>query len=208
MLDTSDKRQNYTKNTLGDDVPDSPFVLFKQWFDDAKDEREPYAMSLATCASGVPSVRTVLMREFSERGVVFYSHYDSQKGRDLAQNPYAEVLFFWQKCERQVRISGGVQKLGEQASADYFAKRPRQSQIAAWVSTPQSGVIQNREALLAKYDDMAAKFDDDVPKPPSWGGYLITPKRFEFWQGGAGRLHDRILYAQNGNGWARARLMP
>lgn len=207
-IDVSSKRIDYTKNTLDDNAPDTPFLLFNTWFAQAKDEQEPYAMSLATCRDNNPSVRTVLMRQFDQYGLVFFSNYDSHKGQDLADNPVAQALFFWQKCERQVRISGKVHKLPQVQSERYFATRPTQSKLAAWASTPQSGIIQNRYALERNFADAKARFGDDVPMPDFWGGYVIVPSYFEFWQGRQGRLHDRICYSLQDGVWIQARLMP
>lgn len=211
-MDLSNYRQSYEKDTLPDvGLPNDPFALFGKWFDEAvaKNVPEPYAMSLATCGSdNRPSVRIVLMRELTDQGVVFYTNYDSDKGQDIANNPNAEVLFFWQDLERQVRLSGQIIKIDTDKSAAYFSKRPRESQIGAWVSQPQSGVVANRQQMQDKFDELDDLYGDTVPYPSFWGGYELIIDRAEFWQGRAGRMHDRIQYIKQGDQWTTQRLLP
>ena len=214
IKDLSELRLSYQKGELHEDqVSANPHEQFLLWFNHALEAQlhEPYAMSLATAdATGRPHVRTVLLRGATEQGYAFYTNYDSQKGLDLASNPYAEILFYWQEQERQIRISGRVVKISEQESTDYYHKRPRDSQIAAHISTPQSGVIESREALQQRFNAL----QDDVTeqttldKPEFWGGYRIEPNYYEFWQGRPNRLHDRLSYQKTQDGWTLQRLMP
>lgn len=215
-IDFSGSRQSYEKDELIEhNIADTPYPLLKQWIDEAvlAQVPEPYAMSLATCgADGRPSVRTLLMREIvatdDKIELVFYSNYDSQKGQDLAQNPNAQALFFWHSLERQVRLFGQVSKLSHQKSCDYFASRPKDSQIAAWVSSPQSGEVASREAMDERFAKLKADYEaKSVPKPEFWGGYRLLVEEVEFWQGRANRLHDRICYRFDG-AWQRVRLLP
>ena len=211
-MDLTDHRQSYEKHILADaGLPNDPFDLFRAWFDEAVDAKlpEPYAMSLATCgADGHPSVRIVLMRELTDQGVVFYTNYDSAKGQDLADNPNAEVLFFWQGLERQVRLSGQMKKISSEKSAAYFAKRPRESQLGAWVSQPQSGVVDSRQTMEDKFVELDQRFGESVPHPSFWGGYELIVDRAEFWQGRLGRMHDRMTYTKHGESWEIQRLLP
>jgi pyridoxamine 5'-phosphate oxidase len=173
--------------------------------------QEPYAMSLATCgADNKPSVRIVLLREVTDTGIVFYTNYESAKGQDIAQNPNAEVLFFWHELERQVRISGSIAKIAADKSAEYFQKRPHDSQVGAWVSQPQSGEVANREVMEDKFAQLLQEYPQDtkVPTPEFWGGYEITIERIEFWQGRANRVHDRIVYSKENSRWTTKRLLP
>ena len=184
-----------------------------QWFNHALAAQlhEPYAMSLATAnAQGRPHVRTVLLRGATEAGYDFYTNYDSQKGLDLAENPYAELLFYWQEQERQIRISGKVVKISEEESTDYYHKRPRESQIAAHISTPQSGVVASREELQQRFWDLHQQVanQEELDKPGFWGGYRLQPDYYEFWQGRPNRLHDRLSYEKIDGAWKLQRLMP
>lgn len=215
-MDFTDQRLSYEKGTLDQQsVPSSPFELLKSWIGEATAQKvqEPYAMSLATCgADQKPSVRIVLMREITDTGVVFYTNYDSAKGQDIAENPNAEVLFFWHELERQIRISGSIAKIAAEKSAAYFQKRPHDSQVGAWVSQPQSGVVASREIMEDKFDQLQSKYPENaiVPTPEFWGGYEITINEIEFWQGRANRVHDRIVYTQEGDqaSWYTKRLLP
>lgn len=211
-MDLTDARLSYEKNSLTqDDLPNEPFSLFKSWFNDAVAANlpEPYAMSLATCGSDQrPSVRIVLMRELTERGVVFYTNYQSHKGQDIADNPNAEVLFFWQALERQVRLSGRIVRIEKEKSAAYFAKRPLESQIGAWVSQPQSGVVADRQAMESRFIQLQEQFGDQVPYPEFWGGYELVVDSVEFWQGRACRMHDRIHFYKQDESWQIERLLP
>lgn len=159
-----------------------------------------------------PSVRTLLMREIVPVGddiqMVFYTNYDSQKGQDLDENPHAEALFFWASLERQVRASGRVEKISHEKSATYYHSRPKDSQLAAWVSRPQSGVVDSRETMEQDFAKLSAEFGETIPKPEFWGGYRLVVERIEFWQGRANRMHDRIIYKKINNNWVRERWLP
>ncbi|MFV5508009.1 pyridoxamine 5'-phosphate oxidase [Acinetobacter sp. 197] len=214
IKDLSELRLNYEKGELQEQqVNPNPHMQFLQWFNHALEAKshEPYAMSLATAnAQGRPHVRTVLLRGATEAGYDFYTNYDSQKGLDLAENPYAELLFYWQDQERQIRISGRVMKISEEESTDYYHKRPRDSQIAAHVSTPQSGVIGSREELQQRFWGLHHQVanQQELDKPVFWGGYRLEPDYYEFWQGRPNRLHDRLSYRKSDDGWTLERLMP
>ncbi|OAV14731.1 pyridoxamine 5'-phosphate oxidase [Moraxella catarrhalis] len=211
-MDLTDYRQSYEKYSLADTgLPSNPLTLFRAWFDEAVAAKlpEPYAMSLATCGDdNRPSVRIVLMRELTEQGVVFYTNYDSAKGQDIADNPNAEVLFFWHSLERQVRLSGQMVKVSAEKSAAYFAKRPRESQLGAWVSQPQSGVVDNRQTMEEKFLALDQQHAQNVPYPSFWGGYELIIDHAEFWQGRLGRMHDRMAYTKQGDAWQIMRLLP
>lgn len=214
IKDLSELRLNYQKGELLEDqVKLDPHEQFLLWFNHALAAQlhEPYAMSLATAnAQGRPHVRTVLLRGATPDGYAFYTNYDSQKGMDLEVNPYAELLFYWQEQERQIRVSGRVVKISEEESTDYYHKRPRDSQIAAHISTPQSGVIASRDELQQRFwdyhDTMANQ--EQLDKPEFWGGYRLVPDYYEFWQGRPNRLHDRLSYTKNDDAWTLQRLMP
>jgi pyridoxamine 5'-phosphate oxidase len=214
IKDLSELRLNYEKGELQEQqVNPNPHMQFLQWFNHALEAKlhEPYAMSLATAnAQGRPHVRTVLLRGATEAGYDFYTNYDSQKGLDLAENPYAELLLYWQDQERQIRISGRVKKISEEESTDYYHKRPRESQIAAHISTPQSGVVASREELQQRFWDLHTQVanQQELDKPIFWGGYRLEPDYYEFWQGRPNRLHDRLSYRKSDDGWTLERLMP
>lgn len=214
IKDLSELRLNYQKGELHEaQVDRNPHEQFLNWFNHALEAQlpEPYAMSLATAdAQGRPHVRTVLLRGATEAGYDFYTNYDSQKGLDLAANPYAELLFYWQEQERQIRVSGKVVKISETESSDYYHKRPRDSQIAAHISTPQSGVIASREELQQRFEHLHDQVQDQpqLDKPEFWGGYRLQPDHYEFWQGRPNRLHDRLRYVKTGSAWTLERLMP
>ena len=207
-------RVSYTKGELRRaDLKADPLAQFQDWFEVAQHSqvREPYALSLATAdAQGRPSVRTVLLRGADERGLTFYTNYESHKGHDLAANPQAELLFFWPDLERQVRVYGPVTRVSAQESDSYFHKRPRESQLAAHASDPQSAPIANREALEARLSALEARYPEGqtVPRPDFWGGYRIVPQEWEFWQGRASRMHDRFVYRRSAEQWIIERLMP
>lgn len=217
IQDLSELRQNYGKGSLqADTLLADPLAQFLQWLEHALHTQatEPYAMTLATAdAQGRPHARTVLLRGADQQGFYFYSNYDSQKGHDLAANPSAELLFFWPALEQQVRIHGSVTRLSEQDSTAYFHKRPRDSQIAAHVSTPQSGVIASRALLEQRFAALSAQLEpvSSIPKPDFWGGYCLKPSYYEFWQGRPNRMHDRLSYQSDNHsdtGWRVERLMP
>ena len=214
-MDFTDQRLSYEKGQLDQQsVPASPFELLKAWMNEAIEAQvqEPYAMSLATCgADSKPSVRIVLLREMTDKGIVFYTNYESAKGQDIAENPNAEALFFWHKLERQIRISGSIAKIDADKSAAYFQKRPHDSQVGAWVSQPQSGEVANREVMEQTFEQLQADYPEGaaVPTPEFWGGYEITINEIEFWQGRANRMHDRIVYHKKADGsFSTKRLLP
>lgn len=214
-MDFSDQRLSYEKGQLDQQsVPASPFELLNAWMQQAIEEnvQEPYAMSLATCgADNKPSVRIVLLREITDKGIVFYTNYESAKGQDIAENPNAEALFFWHKLERQIRISGSIAKIDADKSAAYFQKRPHDSQVGAWVSQPQSGEVANREVMEHTFEQLKTDYPEGVavPTPEFWGGYEITVNEMEFWQGRANRMHDRIVYHKEADGsFSTKRLLP
>lgn len=191
-------REDYQQGELLEaEMSPTPFQQFERWFARAlaADLPEPNAMIVATVnAEGQPSVRTVLMKDFSEAGVVFYTNQDSRKGQELAANPRVALLFYWAELERQVRIEGQATAVSAEIADQYFASRPRGSQIGAYVS-PQSEVIANRQQLEDRQADLETQFaNQNIPRPENWGGYCVTPVYFEFWQGRSSRLHDRICY--------------
>ena len=214
-MDFSDQRLSYEKGQLDQQsIPASPFELLNVWMNEAIEAQvqEPYAMSLATCgADNKPSVRIVLLREITDKGIVFYTNYESAKGQDIAENPNTEALFFWHKLERQIRISGSIAKIDADKSAAYFQKRPHDSQVGAWVSQPQSGEVANREVMEHTFEQLKTDYPEGaaVPTPEFWGGYEITVNEIEFWQGRANRMHDRIVYHKEADGsFSTKRLLP
>ena len=198
-MDLAHLRKEYTHSGLScKELKENPADQFVAWFDQAKTAGilEPNAMSLATVSTegNRPSLRTVLMKAFDKRGLVFFTHYQSRKGLELQNNPQAALLFTWLPLERQVSLSGTVQPLSREESEDYFAQRPRSSQISCWAS-PQSQVIRSRDEVIQSRDAIEKQFSGQpVPLPPNWGGYSLKPDYYEFWQGREGRLHDRFCY--------------
>lgn len=194
-------------------VAQFPTNQFKKWFEEALANKvmEPNAISLATAdKNGIPSVRVVLLKDFDEKGFTFYTNYNSQKGQEIEQNPFASILFFWPQLHRQIRINGLLEQVEPEISETYFKERPRGSQISAWVSA-QSQEIDNKIILEEKYKDFEEKCKNkEIPYPAFWGGYRLKPSIFEFWQGQPNRLHDRIQYKLNSeeNTWAIKRLAP
>ncbi|MCB1582065.1 MAG: pyridoxamine 5'-phosphate oxidase [Xanthomonadales bacterium] len=211
-MDIGDIRKEYTQFGLNrKDLRDNPFEQFEYWFQQARtaELKEVNAMSLATVrADGMPQVRTVLLKIFDDRGFVFFTNYNSAKAHEINSNPQASILFPWLDLERQVRISGQVEKISKAESFKYFTSRPRGSQLGAWISE-QSQVISSRTVLKTLMNQIKEKFKDgQIPLPDSWGGYRIVPESFEFWQGRANRLHDRFKYTQTEQGWEIDRLAP
>lgn len=208
----ADLRKDYTLNGLDSaDVMPDPIAQFRQWFDVALHAGvpEPNAMHLSTVAStGRPSGRIVLIKDVDERGFVFFTNYESEKGQDLADNPVAALTFFYPELERQIRIEGIVEKVSNEESDTYFNSRPRGSQIGAWVSH-QSSVIANRDVLENRQRELEAQFADKaVSRPPHWGGFRVIPDLIEFWQGRPSRLHDRIRYQLVEGNWIIERVSP
>ena len=193
------------------DLAVDPVLQFEQWFAEARKAQlhEPNAMTLSTVGlNGCPASRTVLMKSYDEQGFVFYTNYGSAKAKELEAIPMAALLFPWVLLERQVHISGRVEKVSEEESLKYFSSRPRGSQIGAWASD-QSTAIDSRDVLIQKTEELTEKFAGiDVPLPPFWGGYRVIPERMEFWQGGKGRVHDRFIYSREQSDWQIERLAP
>ncbi|TBR61181.1 pyridoxamine 5'-phosphate oxidase [Westiellopsis prolifica IICB1] len=206
-------RKDYTLQGLNEtDVDLNPFIQFQKWFDEVLKAQllEPNAMTLATTTTdGKPSARIVLLKDFDERGFVFFTNYNSHKGQELAENPQAALVFWWAELERQVRICGHVEKISENDSDRYFQSRPFQSRLGAWASN-QSNIIESRTLLEQRFQELQAKYkNQDVPRPPHWGGLRVIPTEIEFWQGRSSRLHDRILYTRlDNNDWKIQRLSP
>jgi pyridoxamine 5'-phosphate oxidase len=208
----SNLRHEYERAELDErSAAHDPIEQFSRWFDEATaaGAREVNAMSLATVSpGGQPSNRIVLLKEFDPSGFVFYTNYQSRKGGDLQVNPLVCALLFWPELERQVRIEGSVSRVPAEQSDRYFAQRPLETRLGAWAS-PQSEVMADRAELEARLAQARARFSQAEPaRPPHWGGYRIVPHRIEFWQGRASRLHDRLLYVREGDGWRRSRLAP
>ncbi|MFL6658977.1 MAG: pyridoxamine 5'-phosphate oxidase [Massilia sp.] len=205
-------RKDYGQATLSEDaVSDDPVVQFTSWFEQALQAQvnEPNAMSVATVgADGKPSSRIVLIKQFDARGFTWYTNYDSQKGRQLHDNPHAALLFFWPELERQIRIEGRVERTSTDESDTYFHSRPLKSRLAA-IASAQSMPIANRSALEQNYDAVARQLGETPPRPEHWGGFRLIPERLEFWQGRRSRFHDRIVYQLQADGsWRRERLQP
>ncbi|WP_066933748.1 pyridoxamine 5'-phosphate oxidase [Microtetraspora fusca] len=191
-------------------LSDDPVAQFAVWFGDAVEAGlpEPNAMIVATSsAGGRPSARTVLLKGFDERGFVFFTNYESRKGRDLGENPRACLLFPWHPIRRQVRIEGRVVRVSRDDSDSYFRSRPYGSRVAAWASR-QSAVVRSREELDERYAALAERWPEDPPTPDFWGGFRVIPEEMEFWQGQTDRMHDRLRYRRAGAGWVLERLAP
>lgn len=212
-LSLEDLRENYTFAGLNEqDCDPNPIVQFERWFKQAQEAglKEPNAMTLATAtADGRPSARIVLLKEVSDLGFIFYTNYGSRKAQEFERNALAALTFYWAELERQVRVEGRVEKVDRAKSEAYFRRRPRGSKIGAWVSR-QSNMVDSRATLEARLNELEAKFagQDDVPAPDFWGGFIVLPEMFEFWQGRPNRLHDRIVYRRSEFGWTLERLWP
>jgi pyridoxamine 5'-phosphate oxidase len=207
----ADIRREYAGEPLDEAHTDpDPFAQFSAWFDQVRDtEQDPTAMALATATrDGRPSVRTVLLKGVDPQGFVFYTNYHSRKAREMEQTGRASLLFLWRSVNRQVRIDGRVEKVSEAESDAYFVTRPVESRWSVYASR-QSEKIESREALESRYDVARNLYGDAVPRPRWWGGYRVVPDEFEFWQGRASRLHDRLQYRKQADGaWTRERLAP
>jgi pyridoxamine 5'-phosphate oxidase len=205
-------RKEYSRHSLDElDVDLNPLVQFHQWLEEATKAGLPEAnaMVLATASpDGRPSARVVLLKDYDERGFVFYTNYDGRKSVELAVNPHAAILFYWGELERQVRIEGTVEKTSKQESEEYFKTRPFESRLSAWASK-QSTVIPSRIYLEEKMSDLNSRYANrEIPLPPFWGGFRLQPQVFEFWQGRENRLHDRVRYMLQGGVWQIERLSP
>lgn len=211
-ISIADLRLNYTRQQLTEaDVHPNPIQQFQTWFEQAVAAQlpEPNAMTLATAnRAGVPSARIVLLKGLDDRGFVFYTNYESRKGQELAENPQAALVFLWTSLERQVRIQGRVERVADDETLAYFQSRPFESRLGAWASD-QSQVIPDREVLEQRYRELQETYrDQEVPRPPHWGGYRVTPHEIEFWQGRPSRLHDRLRYRLENGKWRIDRLAP
>lgn len=207
----SELRRDYSLQELSESsVATDPFVQFRNWFEEYLNSAplEPNAFVLSTAdADCRPSSRVVLLKGFDPRGFVFFTNYESKKARDLDANPNASMNFFWAELERQVRVAGIAEKTSAEESESYFESRPTASRIGAWASK-QSGILSDRKELEERFNEIRARFDDEIPCPPFWGGYRIVPTSFEFWQGRQSRLHDRICYERDDTAWKIFRLYP
>lgn len=205
-------RKEYLLDKLNEEsINKDPFKQFNIWFDQAINSKidEPNAMTLATAdKNGLPSARIVLLKDFNERGFTFFTNYKSRKGRELLQNPHAYLVFFWKELERQVRIEGLVEKLSREESEEYFKQRSFESRIGS-IASKQSEIVPDREYLEDKFEMLKKEYAGKNPLMPfDWGGFLVIPFRFEFWQGRENRLHDRIGYEKSGSDWKIYRLSP
>ena len=212
-MDLTNLRAKYTTRGLDiKNLDENPFKQFEIWFNQAIEAKltEPNAFSLATVGNDMmPSIRTVLLKIFDEKGFVFFTNYESKKAKQIEQNPKAAALFTWLALERQIKIEANIEKISKADSLKYFLSRPKGSQLGAWVSR-QSETISSRALLEQKFDEMKRKFlNKEIPFPSFWGGYILKPIRIEFWQGGEDRLHDRFLYELKENSeWTISRLAP
>lgn len=212
MNSLADLRKEYTRAGLREAEADrDPIEQFGKWFDEtlAADLYEPNAMTLATATSdGKPSARVVLLKGFDERGFVFYTNYGGRKSRELGENPYCALVFYWGELERQVRIEGRALRVSAEESDAYYRSRPQGSKLGAWASE-QSQPVEDRGTLEKRLRDLETRYQGlEVPRPPFWGGYRVEPEEIEFWQGRENRLHDRLLYRRSEGGWDMLRLQP
>ncbi|WP_067067431.1 pyridoxamine 5'-phosphate oxidase [Roseateles chitosanitabidus] len=207
----SDLRKSYERDELDEQqAAPEPLRQFRLWFQEALDAQvpEPNAMTLATVGpQGRPSTRIVLVKDIEDRGLVWYTNYDSRKGRELDQHPFAALQFHWVEMERVVRVEGRVEKVDAAQSDAYYQSRPLDSRLGAWAS-PQSQVISSRAVLVANAAKAAAQHGLNPARPPHWGGFRLVPERWEFWQGRKSRLHDRLVYRLDEGRWIRERLAP
>jgi pyridoxamine 5'-phosphate oxidase len=210
-MNIADLRKSYEKAELSEDASNAdPLKQFDRWLNEAiqSEVPEPNAMTLATVASNMrPSTRVVLIKGYDELGIVWYTNYESRKGKELAGNPFAALQFHWVELERVVRIEGRMEKVSDEESDSYFHSRPLDSRIGAWAS-PQSQVIDGRTVLVTNAAKYAAQFMLNPPRPPHWGGYRLVPDEWQFWQGRKSRLHDRLRYRLSEGQWVRERLAP
>lgn len=209
-MDLKDQRVDYNKfELLENQAGNNPFDLFARWFEDAKQtEPEPNIMTISTVNNNHPQTRIVLLKEVLNQEFIFYTNYLSAKGKALEQNPNISILFFWGQQQRQVRIDGTAYKVSAEMSDEYFYSRPVESQIGAIAST-QSAPMKNREELDTKYQELTEYYKSNpIKRPDHWGGYAIKPHTFEFWQGRASRLHDRLIFSAQNDQWVRSRLYP
>ena len=206
-----DIRKQYQYAALTEEhASQNPFSQFDNWLSAAvnSEEAEPTAMVLSTVDADMqPHSRVVLLKEFTENGFVFFTNYEGNKSKEIASNAKVSLLFFWQGQERQVRITGVAEKIDTAASDDYFYSRPVESRIGAWAS-PQSQPIEKYDILAQRFEAFKKQFGENIPRPPHWGGFVVKPDTFEFWQGRPSRLHDRLFYTQQNNEWKMERLAP
>ena len=212
-ISLADLRENYTKGgLLKQDLRSNPFDQFQKWLEEAVSAEvlEPNAMTLATIDErGRPTARIVLLKKVDDRGFIFFTNYSSRKGQNIAENPYASLVFWWGDLERQIRIEGTVEKISDSESDDYFYSRPISSQLGAWAS-PQSDVVADRQFLEDRLAQITEEYlEQKIPRPSHWGGYRVVPDLIEFWQGRESRLHDRLCYSLDDNdNWQIDRLAP
>lgn len=204
-------RKDYTRSSLRkEDLRKSPFDQFADWFQEAEifGIDEPNIMTLATASpEGKPSARIVLLKSYSQKGFTFFTNYTSKKGLEIKKNPHAALVFLWLPMERQVRIEGLIEKVSDQESDEYFSSRPKGSRLGAWAS-PQSQEISSYESLLNLQKEQEAKFNENIPRPTNWGGFILKASLMEFWQGRSNRLHDRFEYQLTEGKWKIRRLAP
>jgi len=214
LRDISNLRKSYSQNSLEEiNLPSNPFSLFDNWFKEVKSSNsksEINAMTLSTIdLHGYPNARIVLLKFFSNEGFIFFTNYNSNKSISIEKNNKVSISFFWEEFERQVIIKGNAKKTNEELSTKYFNSRPKGSQIGALVSEKQSSVIPSKDFLIEKFNSLIQEFKNkDIPKPDNWGGFIVNPIEYEFWQGGENRLHDRIRYKLIDDLWKIDRLSP